>query len=203
MIDRAVIALVVGGAALAGLIAIELVAASVGDGDAGAGPVRMASLAPPSTHQAKTDNPMTALLAQPLFSPTRRPPDSPPGSDPELSGLRLTGIVIKPDRRIAIFTSAEAKVLERAEGETLNEWRLERISAFEVSLSGPAGSRTLEPKPDPNRAHSLPRAQSGQAGAPARPTAAAQPKPVPKPPPLAGSSEPPPRSPPANPTRAQ
>ena len=35
-----------------------------------------------------------------------------------------------------------------SEGETLKDWRLDRISPGKVLLSGPAGTMKLEPKPD-------------------------------------------------------
>jgi hypothetical protein len=90
---------------------------------------------------------------RPLFSPTRRPPDTAPpekAGGQELPDLRLTGIVIEPDRRFAIFALAGAKPLVRSEGEALKDWRLDAISAEQVSISGPSGTLTLEPKPDAN-----------------------------------------------------
>lgn len=92
-------------------------------------------------------------LARPLFSSTRRPP--PRGStdgaaDLGLADTRLTGIVIEPGRRIAIFAPAGAKLMTVSEGETVGGWRIESITPIEVSLSGPGGIKTLQPKFDPN-----------------------------------------------------
>jgi hypothetical protein len=45
-------------------------------------------------------------IAEPLLGPTQRPPEaasSDNAGDPRLPDVRLTGIVIEPDRRIAIF----------------------------------------------------------------------------------------------------
>jgi hypothetical protein len=70
------------------------------------------------------------------------------GPDGEFSNVRLTGIVIEPDRRLAIFavTGAETRIL--SVGEALNGWKLDSISPGEVSLSGPGGTRTLQPQGD-------------------------------------------------------
>jgi hypothetical protein len=92
------------------------------------------------------------ILARPLFSPTRRPPetDAADNSATSLSDMRLTGILITPDQRLAIFAPAGAKPLVRSEGEMLGDWRIESIADQSVSLTGPTGATSLEPKADPN-----------------------------------------------------
>ncbi len=83
----------------------------------------------------------------------RRPPKPAPSdnaADPRLPDVRLTGIVIERDRRIAIFDVTGTRPLVLSEGEALKDWRLDNISPQKVSLSGPAGTMTLEPKADPN-----------------------------------------------------
>jgi len=102
----------------------------------------------------RVDELVATTLSRPLFSPTRRPaeraaPDR-PVVDPELTNVRLTGIVIEPDRHIAIFAVQGAKPLVRSEGETVNDWHLDAIAPREVTVTGPAGTTTLEPKADPN-----------------------------------------------------
>ena len=67
-----------------------------------------------------------------------------------LRDVRLTGVVIGPDLRIAIFAVSGTNPLVLSEGETLKDWRLDRISPGKVLLSGPAGTIKLEPKPDAN-----------------------------------------------------
>lgn len=95
---------------------------------------------------------VATILARPLFSSTRRPPASGGAAptDTGLSDMRLTGIVTSPGRRIAIFAPAGAKLLTVSEGDNLSGWRVESITADEVSLSGPEGTKTLQPKFDPN-----------------------------------------------------
>src|SRR5438270_253194 len=109
--------------------------------------------AEPRVQPPPVDELVATAAARPLFSPTRRPVEraSPSSaSEPDMSDIRLTGIVVGPDRHLAIFAVAGAKPVVRAEGESLKEWRLDSISPTEVSLTGPGGSRTLAPKTDPN-----------------------------------------------------
>jgi hypothetical protein len=97
------------------------------------------------------DQSVATILAQPLFSPTRRPPETVQAdgsADPTLSDVRLTGIVIDPDRRLAIFAVKGTKPRTLSVGDALNGWKLDSISPEEVSLSGPGGTRTLQPKID-------------------------------------------------------
>jgi len=108
-------------------------------------------LAPSRPQDMKAGDLIATTLSAPLFSPTRRPPetaDATDAVDQGLSNVRLTGIVVEPDRRIAIFAVTGGKPLVLSEGEALREWRLESISPEKVSVSGPTGTRMLEPKPD-------------------------------------------------------
>jgi general secretion pathway protein N len=103
----------------------------------------------PSTH---VDELLTTVLSRPLFSSTRRPPsaanDGPSNAD--LGDTRLTGIITEPGLHLAIFAVNGAKPLRLTEGEAVSGWRIESITPREVSLSGPSGTKTLEPKIDPN-----------------------------------------------------
>src|SRR5215472_13230368 len=67
-----------------------------------------------------------------------------------LRDVRLTGVVIAPDLRIAIFAVSGTNSLVLSEGETLKDWRLDRILPGKVLLGGPAGTIELELKPDAN-----------------------------------------------------
>ncbi len=90
-----------------------------------------------------------------MFSPSRRPPQgntAKAAEDGGLADLRLAGIVIEAGRRFAIFAPEGAKALTVTEGETVSGWRVESISPREVALSGPDGTKTLQPKFDPNLA---------------------------------------------------
>jgi hypothetical protein len=97
---------------------------------------------------------VTITLARPLFSATRRPPEAKPDgqTDASLNDLRLTGILIMPEQHFAIFAMHDGKPLVRSEGEMISDWRIDTIAAQSISLSGPTGTTTLEPKADPNLA---------------------------------------------------
>ena len=153
--DRLVVSFLVGSALFAALLFEELSDAADPPAVLPAEARTGASLPAPAAQRPRAEELVRASLAHPLFSATRRPPDQPTagrGSDPGLPNVRLTGIVIEPDRRLAIFAVPGGKPLTRAEGETINEWRLESIEPNQVSLSGPTGITTLAPKTDPNLA---------------------------------------------------
>lgn len=119
-------------------------------------------------------------LARPLFSATRRPPENEQSEHPDasLSDLRLTGILIMPDQHFAIFARSDGKPLVRSEGEMISDWRVDNIAAQSISLTGPSGTTTLEPKADPNLVRLQP--STAQPAAPVPPPAANSP---PRPPP--------------------
>lgn len=178
MIDRLKIYLLLAGCLIFGAIVfIELAPAandeamlSEGPGRSDAGPVERRQ---PST---RLDELLATVLARPLFSSTRRPPptaanDGPSGAD--LGDTRLTGIVTEPGHRVAIFAVKGAKPLTLTEGEDVSGWRIDNITPREVSLSGPGGTKSLEPKIDPNLAPSPAQAPGVNPGArlPAQPAA--------------------------------
>jgi general secretion pathway protein N len=155
MIDRLVLLLLVGGCLLFGAILImEL--APAGAEDAVVAQAARSNAASPTTRRQnpRPDELVATALARPLFSSTRRPPqDAPSGAaDSDLSDARLTGIVTTPGRRIAIFAVSGDKPLKVAEGDAVSGWRIESITPREVSLSGPSGTKTLQPKLDPSLA---------------------------------------------------
>jgi hypothetical protein len=136
------------------------------------------------------DELVTTTLSRPLFSATRRPSERAVSGgpvDPGLSDVRLTGIVLEPDRHTAIFAVKGEKPLVRSEGETVNAWHLDSIAPREVTLTGPAGPTTLELKSDPNlvrpappaqpapQAKSGPQAPAASAAPPVQPASSAQP----------------------------
>jgi general secretion pathway protein N len=116
----------------------------------------------------RPDELVATILARPLFSSTRRPPQSAPAggsADADLADTRLTGIVTEPRRRVAIFAISGDKPLKVAEGDAVSGWRIESITPREVSLSGPSGTKTLQPKIDPNLGSPAGQPPIGPAGA--------------------------------------
>jgi hypothetical protein len=187
MIDRLVIYLLIAGCLVFGAILfVEIDSASIeGETVIEASPrpdVAPAVHRQPSTH---LDELLATTLALPLFSSTRRPPqttarDEATGSD--LADTRLTGIVTEPGHNIAIFAVNGAKALTLSEGETVSGWRIENITPREVSLSGPSGTKSLQPKIDPSLVP--PPVVNPPPRPPVQPAAAALPRPgIPNPPP--------------------
>lgn len=202
MIDRLVLLLLVGGSLLFGAILImEL--APAGAGDPVVAEAARSDAASPIT-RAQNPRPeelVTTILARPLFSSSRRPPqDAPSGAaDSDLTDARLTGIVTTPRHRMAIFAVSGDKPLKVAEGDAVSGWRVESITPREVSLSGPTGTKTLQPKLDPNLAPPPGQPPVGQPGGRVpTPPAAGRPR-LPIPGAAPGIAQPPPGAPVAPP----
>jgi hypothetical protein len=208
MMDRVVIAFLVGSAVFGALVLGEL-------NDATDQPIALPSAArteastAPAAQRPRAEELVQTSLTQPLFSAPRRPPEQAKtdrSADPGPGNIRLTGTVIEADRHLAVFAVPGAKPLVRSEGEAMNEWHLDRIALREVSLSGPGGFMTLEPKSDPTMVRPTqaarpvvgPAQPSATGGRPSSPVAAA---PQAKPPPRTPGTAGPPRA--ADPPRAR
>src|SRR5690348_18459289 len=130
---------------------------------AGLIPIEFGSVSSPSTGarlppaEAEPAAPEIRKLAQ-------ETPSSANDADSPLRDVRLTGVVIGPDLRMAIFAVTGTNWRVLSEGETLKGWRLESISPKAVMLSGPAGNIVLKPQPDANLVRPPPpvAVQSGQ-----------------------------------------
>jgi len=176
MIDRLVLLLLVGGSLLFGAILIMELAPAGAEDEVVAQAARSDAASPTTRGQSPRPEELVATaLARPLFSSTRRPPqDAPSGAaDSDLSDARLTGIVTTPGRRIAIFAVNGDKPLKVAEGDAVSGWRIESITPREVSLSGPTGGKTLQPKLDPTLAPTPGQPPIGQPGGRVPPAPAA------------------------------
>ena len=155
MIDRLVLLLLVGGSLLFGAILIMELAPAGAEDTATTQAARSDAASPITRPQnPRPEELVAAALTRPLFSSTRRPPQdaSSGAAADDLTDARLTGIVTTPGRRIAIFAMSGDKPLKVAEGDAVSGWRIESITPREVSLSGPSGTKTLQPKLDPNLA---------------------------------------------------
>src|SRR6516225_7650944 len=154
MIDRFVIYLLIGGCLIFGaLVLLELRPAATDTATPNEVSIRTDPSAMHRQPSTQLDELLAVALARPLFSSTRRPPQAANDSatDSDLADTRLTGIVTEPEHHLAIFTvNGAAKPLRLTEGEALSGWRIESITPNEVSLSGPGGTKTLQPKLDPN-----------------------------------------------------
>ena len=176
MIDRLVLLLLVGGSLLFGAMLIMELAPAGAEDEVVAQAARSDAASPTTRGQNPRPEELVATaLARPLFNSTRRPPqDAPSGAaDSDLSDARLTGIVTTPGRRIAIFAVNGDKPLKVAEGDAVSGWRIESITPREVSLSGPTGGKTLQPKLDPTLAPTPGQPPIGQPGGRVPPAPAA------------------------------
>jgi hypothetical protein len=174
MIERLpVVSLLAGCVCFAAIVVVEINAAPAPEIEAtGATPSRAEPRLPPARPELGGEyaSMVATILARPLFSATRRPAarGDQPAADTAFADTRLAGIVTEPGRRFAIFAPTGAKPLVVVEGDTVSGWRVDSITPGEVSLSGPGGTKTLQPKIDPNLAP------------PPQPIAAAAPPPVPQ-----------------------
>jgi hypothetical protein len=145
---------------------------------------------------ARLEELLATVLGRPLFSSSRRPPQTAAndgGGTSDLADTRLTGIVTEPGRSIAIFAVNGAKPLKLTEGEAVSGWRIESITPREVALSGPGGAKTLAPKNDPSLAASPSGLAPGAPAAvrpPVAPSPAAAPPARPDVPPARGRPSP-------------
>jgi hypothetical protein len=89
----------------------------------------------------------TAILARPLFNPDRRPIAQAMAGSGEAAGLpRLSGIMITPVGRHAIFTSMSGgKPVVVTEGGSVGGYLVEAISPGNVVLAGSDGRHNLRP----------------------------------------------------------
>ena len=149
-----VIYLLIGGCLIFGaLVLLELRPAATDTATPNEVPIRPDPSAMHRQPSTQLDELLAEALARPLFSSTRRPPQAAANdsaADSDLADMRLTGIVTEPDHHLAIFAVNGAKPLRVTEGEAVSGWRIESITPHEVSLSGPGGTKTLQPKLDPN-----------------------------------------------------
>ncbi len=125
---------------LAGVIGVEL-SAPPARRVPPAAPASAASRAPVLAPDAAATRWAQVLLARPLFSPDRRPPDVVRSAAAAHALPRLAGVLVGPEGRRALF--AGGVVL--AEGGALGPWRVAGIAAGQVTLTGPGGVRVLRP----------------------------------------------------------
>lgn len=105
-----------------------------------------AAAASASIRPDQTEQLVETVLARPLFSPNRRPPATASGN----SGMpRLSGIVLSPAGRTAIFQPASGKrAIVVGKGETVDGWIVQDIATDAVTLARANEAMTLRPKFD-------------------------------------------------------
>lgn len=163
--------LLIGAAALSAILAWEVGAFA---------PVQPAVAPPPHVSVAaatvspsvpdRTNEWVNAILTRPLFSPDRKPAAAGSVSSAAAVGAlpRLSGILVGPFGRRAIFASEGSKPMVVGEGGQVSDWTVRVIDTGAVRLTGPGGEQVLHP--------SFARSDSGTSLAPSQPAGAAQPR---------------------------
>jgi len=163
--------LVLAAAALGGTIALEL-GWRLPDSDlmVPATAPLPAPAAPASKPAADADDAgrrVAEVLARPLFSPGRRPAAEAAGPAAAAAVLpRMTGVIVTPTGRRAIFVNGAGKPTVVTEGERIGAYAVQSIEAGRVTLAGPDGQRVVAPAFDPRPA---PRAAGPAPGLPGYP----------------------------------
>ena len=148
--NRAMIALTAGAAVLAGLGLAELLLPIGNSAETAGGPASPQADAGTASGANGAANLVAAILDRPLFRGDRRP--APGDARGVASGApsdlpRLTGILMTSDERRAIFQPpGKERPIVVVEGETVGNWRVQQIAVDAVTLTGPGGTRRLEPK---------------------------------------------------------
>lgn len=87
---------------------------------------------------------VSAILARPLFSRSRRPPPVAAAAAAARAVVpRLSGIMIGPAGKSAIFAPAGGKVIIAQEGDHVGMFTVRSISADRVTVAGPDGVNVL------------------------------------------------------------
>jgi hypothetical protein len=94
-----------------------------------------------------TDAWLATVLARPLFSRDRKPtpPDAKPGTATTLAALpRLTGVIVGPFGRTAIFAGADGgKAIVAGEGTAVGPYTVQSIQPGGVTVTGPKGEQMV------------------------------------------------------------
>jgi hypothetical protein len=108
------------------------------------------SMATHAAPRAHADNMLAwvgPILARPLFSPDRRPAAN--RDNVAAAGVpslpRLTGILVGPFGRSAIFAGRASKPIVLGEGGRIDAYTVQSIDAAQVRLDGPNGVQRLQP----------------------------------------------------------
>ena len=157
----------------AGLLAVvgwEITAAPQADVMRERRPAVTEAVAVPEPATDLTEEWVAKILGRPLFSPDRRPDLEATTAGAGSSGLpRLTGILVGPFGRAAIFDADSRKSIVVPEGARVNAYTVKAIDAAQVRVVGPDGVRVLYPAfqsaPVGDQGTAAPQRRFGQAAA--------------------------------------
>ena len=105
---------------------------------------------PPGPDAGALDRAASGILARPLFSSSRRPPAaSPAGAKTAAAAVggvpRLTGTIVGPYERRAIFAGDDGKARSIGEGGVIGGYKVRSIDPGVVTVSGSDGDREIRP----------------------------------------------------------
>jgi len=164
---------------------------------------------PPAGPQRLGDLQTYAAIAQrPVFAEDRQPHPFVLGGTggEQVSGLRLTGVLMTPQLQMATLTTDQGRSIRlRLQGDAVDGWRLLSLAARSATVDGPGGTRTLQMQVFDGRGGEPPtvlRGANGAAAVPPPPGVPPAPAPVPVAVPMqaaANTANPAPRPPVATP----
>ena len=101
------------------------------------------------------DKLIAEILARPLFTPGRHPPEAQADAAPEEAEKkppelqsRLAGVMIRPDESEALFARDGEKPVAVGEGDEIDGWTVDTIEADRVVLTSDFGEKILQPTPE-------------------------------------------------------
>ncbi|HEX3487417.1 MAG TPA: hypothetical protein VHT51_20340 [Micropepsaceae bacterium] len=129
---------------------VVFLAQEPGDAAASNEPVRIRPTAlAQKTPAPDFDSMVSEILAHPLFSPSRQPPDmktddvaEAPKEPPKMPG-RLEGVSIRPEMREALFEQDGGKPIAVKEGQDIGGWTVASIRADQVLLKSELGGEQV------------------------------------------------------------
>ena len=148
MTRLAILILAFVGLALGGVIALESAPGPLsGAAPRAAEVLHPGPIAPQAGDMRRVQGWVDTILDRPLFSPSRRPPPTVAGSGTSDPGFpRLTGIVILPQQREAIFAvPGKTHPVVVREGSRLNGVLIKSIDPGSVVVVDAAGARIIRP----------------------------------------------------------
>ena len=133
----------------AALIGVEVASIVVG-GSTATAPVRLNSAVARKAELPEVDSLIDEILERPVFSSTRMPHESEPAEEaaeekepPELQS-RLTGIMIGPGEREALFQDGDNEPVAVKVGGEIDGFKVMAIRAEEVVLSSELGDQVVK-----------------------------------------------------------
>jgi hypothetical protein len=116
----------------------------------------VASLPPLEAVPSRTLSPFSpahavdVILSRPLFRPGRRREGGGMLAHVDDTLPRLTGIVITPSRKVAVFQPAAEKAKALMEGDSIGGWTIQKIDHQQVVLQKSGGTMTIVPTKEPS-----------------------------------------------------